>query len=85
MNDDKKQGFFGFIVFSNYYSAWKNQARQAALKCWELVKVREKAQYGPESYFASRGGHSQDEASRPSFAHSNRDARSTVRDVKRQE
>lgn len=58
---------------------------QAALKCWELVKVREKAQYGPESYFASRGGHSQDAASRPSFAHSNEDARSTVRDVERQE
>lgn len=52
------------IVFSNYYKIWKDQAKQAALECWELVKVREKEHYGPRSYFANPAGLIQEKASR---------------------
>jgi hypothetical protein len=43
------------IMFSNYYTAWKDRAKKIALKCWKLVIKEEQALYGSESYLTNLG------------------------------
>jgi len=63
-------------MFSNYYKAWKDQAKRIALNCCMLVMEREKAHYRARSYFASQGGADQHLASPSSFVHNYEDAHS---------
>jgi len=37
--------------FAAHYELWKKQAKAMALRCWKLVKEREMAHYGAESYW----------------------------------